>query len=135
MIVNPVIMVVDDDAMVRAIIKEYLESFGYSHILVMPDGEAALKFLRSTDSRVDLIISDWEMPKLNGLGLLQAVRHSVGRKETKFMMLTSQRSQERFKITKAVRNSVDAYMVKPFRGEILKEKVEQLLADAETPAA
>jgi len=135
MIINPVIMVVDDDAMVRAIIHEYLESFGYKNVIVMPDGEAALKYLRVGSNHVDLIISDWEMPKLNGLGLLQAVRHNQSRKDVKFLMLTSQRSQERFKITKAVRHHVDAYMVKPFQGEVFKLKVEQLLAEEKQESA
>lgn len=124
---NPVIMIVDDDAMVRDIIHEYLQTYGYRHILLMKDGADAVRYLQSPRHRVDLIISDWEMPELDGLGLLQAIRKNPSRKDTKFLMLTSQRSQERAKITRAAHWRVDAYIVKPFRGHVLKEKVEQLL--------
>ena len=127
MISNPFIMVVDDDAMVRDIIKEYLEAFGYTNILIMNNGAEAIRHLQNPANRVDLIISDWEMPELNGLGLLQAVRKSPHRKDTKFLMITSQRSQERFKITRAAQSKVDAYIIKPFRGRVLREKVDQLL--------
>lgn len=123
----PIIMVVDDDAMVRDIIFEYLQTFGYKQIILMKDGSSAIRYLQDSQHRVDLIISDWEMPELDGIGLLQAVRRNPLRKDMKFLMVTSQRSQERSKITRAAHWKVDAYIVKPFRGTILKEKVEQLL--------
>jgi len=123
----PIILVVDDDAMVRDIILEYLQTYGFKQVILMKDGSAAVRYLQNPKHRVDLIISDWEMPELDGLGLLQAVRRNPARKDTKFLMVTSQRSQERSKITRAAHWKVDAYIVKPFRGTVLKEKVEQLL--------
>lgn len=124
---SPIIMVVDDDAMVREIISEYLHTYGYRNILLMNTGAMAVRYLQNPKHLVDLIISDWEMPELDGLGLLQAIRRNPDRKDTKFLMVTSQRSQERTKITRAAHWRVDAYIVKPFRGTVLKEKVEQLL--------
>jgi two-component system, chemotaxis family, chemotaxis protein CheY len=132
------IMVVDDDAMVRDIINEYLQTFGYRNIILLKDGASAIRHLQNPHHKIDLIISDWEMPELDGLGLLQAVRRSPFRKDTKFLMVTSQRTQERSKITRAAHWKVDAYIVKPFRGTILKEKVEQLLgitSDSDSDAA
>lgn len=128
---NPYILVVDDDAMVRDIIMEYLQTFGYRNVTLMKDGASAVRYLQNPNHRVDLVISDWEMPELDGLGLLQAVRRSPLRKDVKFMMITSQRSQERTKITRAAHWKVDAYIVKPFRGGVLKEKVDALLGNDE----
>lgn len=130
MIHDPFILIVDDDDMVRSIIAEYLETFGYKNLIQFKDGGSAVRYLQNPVHRVDLIISDWEMPELNGLGLLQAVRRNQQRKDTKFLMVTSQRSQERIKITRAALWKVDAYLVKPFRGNDLREKVLQLLIAA-----
>jgi len=80
--------------------------------------------------RIDLVICDWEMPKTDGLTFLKAVRGHRSRKDTPFIMVTSQQSQERMKITKAKLNHVDAYIVKPFRSETLRQKVFEVLFDA-----
>lgn len=132
---SPFIMIVDDDAMVRTIIAEYLETFGYKNVIQMKDGAAAVRYIQKPSNRVDLIISDWEMPELDGLGLLQAVRRNPQRKHTKFLMVTSQRSQERIKITRAAHWKVNAYLVKPFKGLDLREKVKQLLGEEADPGA
>lgn len=121
------IMVVDDDAMVRDIIYDFLVTFGFSNILIIKDAQAAIKILRDQEKHVDLIISDWEMPGMSGLELLKAVRNSPHRKDTRFIMVTSERSQERMKITRAAQAQVDAYIIKPFRGHVLKEKIEEVL--------
>ncbi len=122
------ILVVDDDAFVREILVEYLKSFGFSKIVDLKDGAKAIHYIQDLKNPIDLIISDWEMPQVGGLQLLQAVRKHPQRKHTQFMMVTSQRSQERMKITRAALWSVDAYLVKPFRGEILLGKIEELFS-------
>src|SRR4051812_11215441 len=68
------ILVVDDDAMVMDIVIEYLRSFGFKQILKAKDGKAALKFVQDPKQRVDVILSDWEMPHMSGHTLLKAVR-------------------------------------------------------------
>ncbi len=117
------ILVVDDDAMVRTIILEYLKVFGFKDVIECKDGSSALKKVRDRHTRIDLVISDWEMPRVNGITLLKAVRSEPVREKTKFIMVTSQISQERFKISRAKQSSVDGYIVKPFRGEVLREKI------------
>ncbi len=67
------------------------------------------------------------MPEVDGLVLLKAVRNSPLMANAKFIMVTSQGSQERFKITRAAKSRVDAYMVKPFRGDVLKSKLYEVL--------
>lgn len=120
-------LVVDDDSQVRDIIVQYLKSFGFTNIIEAKDGSVGLKFVRNPSQVIDFIISDWEMPKVDGLTLLRAVRKENYRKGTKFLMVTSQGSHERMKITKAAKARVDGYMVKPFRADGLKEKVFNIL--------
>lgn len=120
-------LVVDDDGMVRDILVQYLKSFGFTNILEAKDGKVALKFIRNPSQKIDFIISDWEMPHIDGLTLLRALRREPGRTNVKFVMVTSQGSHERMKITKAAKARVDAYIVKPFRSDLLKEKLNTLL--------
>jgi len=121
------ILIVDDDEEVRNVIKNYLMHFGFSSFLEARDGAEAYRFLLDMRQRIDLIISDWEMPKTDGLTLLKAVRSNPKRAATPFIMVTSQQSQERMKITKAKQSAVNSYIVKPFRADVLREKVEAVL--------
>jgi two-component system, chemotaxis family, chemotaxis protein CheY len=125
---DAVFLVVDDDGMVRDILTQYLNSFGYTEIIQAKDGKAAIKIIQNPNQRLDMIISDWEMPHVDGLTLLRAVRKDPTRANVKFLMVSSQSSHERMKISKAAKSHVDAYIVKPFRAHILKEKIEVLLA-------
>jgi len=121
------ILIVDDDVEVRNVIKNYLIHFGFNSFLEASDGAEAYRFILDMRQRIDLIISDWEMPKTDGLTLLKAVRSHHQRANTPFIMVTSQQSQERMKITKAKQSSVNSYIVKPFRADVLREKVESVL--------
>ena len=121
------VLVVDDDAMVMSIVVEYLRSFGFKRITQAKDGKVALKYLQDPDRKIDIILSDWEMPHVDGHTLLKAVRNHPTRNTVKFMMVTSQGSIERTKIAQAKQLNVDAYIVKPFRGEVLREKLFAVL--------
>jgi two-component system, chemotaxis family, chemotaxis protein CheY len=121
------VLVVDDDAMVMSILVEYLTNFGFKHILQARDGKSALKLIQDPDRQIDMILSDWEMPNIDGHTLLKAVRNHPTRNSIKFLMVTSQSSTERTKITQAKQLNVDAYIVKPFRGEVLREKIFHVL--------
>jgi two-component system chemotaxis response regulator CheY len=124
------VLVVDDDDMIRNIIVQQLRTIGFQKFIEAANGTEAHKFILDPLQRVDLIICDWEMPKTDGLTFLRAVRASRHRGKTPFIMVTSQQSQERMKISKAKRHEVDAYIVKPFRAETLRAKVFQVLFDA-----
>lgn len=121
------VMIVDDDEMIRQIIIQQLRAIGFTKFMEAPNGAEAYKMILDTRNRVDLIICDWEMPKADGLTLLKAVREHRTRAQTPFIMVTSQQSEERTKITKAKKAEVDAYIVKPFRAEVLRQKVFQVL--------
>lgn len=122
-----VILIVDDDAEIRDIIKNYLMYFGFKSIIEAKDGSEAYRILLDDRQKIDLIISDWEMPRADGITLLKAVRSSTSRSSTPFIMVTSQQSQEREKITKAKKYGVNCYIVKPFVAETLQQKVWQAL--------
>ncbi|OFZ29545.1 MAG: hypothetical protein A2622_07240 [Bdellovibrionales bacterium RIFCSPHIGHO2_01_FULL_40_29] len=122
-----VILIVDDDNEIRSIMKDYLTIFGFRSFIEAKDGAEAYRFILDSVQRIDLIISDWEMPRTDGLTLLRAVRKHPARHSTPFIMVTSQQSQEKLKITHAKRHAVDCYIIKPFRAEVLKEKVMQAL--------
>lgn len=126
-----IVLVVDDDEVVRKIVIEHLTSFGFKNFLEARDGAEAFRFVVDQIQRIDLIISDWEMPRTDGLTFLRAVRAHKHRSETPFIMITSQQSQERMKISSAKKHLVNSYIVKPFRGEVLREKVFQVLFEAE----
>ena len=123
------VLVVDDDKMIRDIIMQHLRAMGFVKIIEAADGSEAYKQLVDPTQRVDLILCDWEMPRTDGLTFLRAVRKNRMRAQTPFIMITSQQSQERMKISKAKKNLVDAYIVKPFRAETLREKVFQVIFD------
>ncbi|MBC7741176.1 MAG: response regulator [Bdellovibrionaceae bacterium] len=122
-----IVLIADDDEQVREIIKEYLTIFGFKTFIEAKDGSEAYRYVLDTIQRIDLIISDWEMPRTDGLTLLRAVRTHPTRSQTPFIMITSQQSQEKMKITNAKKQAVDCYIIKPFRADVLKEKVIQAL--------
>lgn len=121
------ILLVDDDAMVRSILLEYLKSFGFTHIIDVKDSKRALQIIRDPKVPIRLVLSDWEMPDVNGLTLLKAMKNCGFRKQTQFIMVTSQRSMERFKITQAAQMKVSSYLVKPFQAKALKERIWSVL--------
>lgn len=121
------VMVVDDDKTIRDIIIQHLQGMGFQKFIEANNGSEAYKAFVDATQRVDLILCDWEMPKTDGLTFLKAVRQSRMRGDTPFIMITSQQSQERMKISKAKKSQVDAYIVKPFRADTLKQKVFQVL--------
>jgi two-component system, chemotaxis family, chemotaxis protein CheY len=124
------VLVVDDDKMVREIIVQHLKNMGFTRFLEAADGSEAYKLMVDATQKVDLILCDWEMPRTDGLTFLKAVRSTRLRSQTPFIMITSQQSQERVKISEAKKCKVDAYIVKPFRAETLREKIYQVLLDA-----
>ncbi|MCB0341144.1 MAG: response regulator [Pseudobdellovibrionaceae bacterium] len=117
------ILVVDDDAMVMDVLVDYLKELGMTNITQARNSTHALKLLQDPEFKVELVLSDWEMPQVDGLTLLKAIRKNPLRRRLRFIMVTSQRSMERFKVTQAARWQVSAYILKPFRLHLLKEKL------------
>jgi two-component system chemotaxis response regulator CheY len=122
---NIKILVVDDFATMRKIIKNILLQLGFKDILEADDGTTALELLKK--QKVDLIISDWNMPKMPGIELLKAIRSNEELKDIKFIMVTAEAQKEN--VIEAIKYGVNQYVVKPFTPETLKEKLEKVLGD------
>lgn len=121
---NMKILMVDDFATMRKVIKNLLKQTGYNNIVEAEDGVDALKVLKS--GKVDFIISDWNMPNMTGLELLKAVRADKDLTGLPFLMVTAEGLQEN--VVAAVKAGVSNYIVKPFTAEVLNEKIEKIIA-------
>jgi two-component system chemotaxis response regulator CheY len=116
------VLVVDDSAVMRQIIKKNLKELGFTELSEAEDGAAGLK--KAGEEPVDLIVSDWNMPNMTGLEFLKAVRADAGIKGTAFIMVTSEADKE--KIMEAVQAGVNQYIVKPFNAVQLEEKIKAI---------
>src|SRR5262245_52319320 len=106
-------LVVDDDADSRTTIQDYLLEMGHSQVALASDGGEALRLL-DRDPSINFIISDWDMPSVNGLSLLQRVKATPTRAHMPFLIVTSPISEEAEKVVSAAESMVDGYLIKPF---------------------
>ena len=116
------VLVVDDSAVMRQIIKKNLKELGFTEPLEAENGAAGLK--KAGEEEVDLIVSCWNMPNMTGLEFLKAVRADDKLKGTNFIMVTSEADKE--KIMEAVQAGVNQYIVKPFNAMQLEEKIKAI---------
>jgi len=118
------VLVVDDFATMRRIVKGVLKQLGFSDIIEADDGANALKELKK--EKVGLIVSDWNMPNMTGLDLLKAVRGDGDLKSIPFLMVTAEGQKEN--VVQAVQAGVNNYIVKPFTPETFKDKLEKIFS-------
>jgi two-component system chemotaxis response regulator CheY len=116
------VLVVDDFATMRRIIKNVLKQIGFTNIVEADDGTTALEALK--EKKVDLIISDWNMPKMTGLDLLKTVRGNESTKDLPFVMVTAEAQKDN--VLQAVQAGVSNYIVKPFTADTVKEKLAKV---------
>jgi two-component system chemotaxis response regulator CheY len=115
------IITIDDSSTMRRIIKNTLERIGYGgDILEAEDGKQALSVL--SKNKVDLIITDWNMPNMDGLSFVKAIRSMHEWDDVPIIMVTTEAAKE--DILEALKAGVNNYIVKPFTPEVLKEKIE-----------
>jgi two-component system chemotaxis response regulator CheY len=119
---NMKILVVDDFSTMRRIVKNILRQLNFNNIVEADDGASALDILQK--EKVDMVVSDWNMPKMTGLELLKAVRADDALKDIPFLMVTAEAQQEN--IIEAVKSGVSNYIVKPFTAETLGQKINQV---------
>jgi len=120
---NIKILVVDDFATMRKVVRNLLKQGGYENIVEAEDGVTALKVLKS--QKIDFVISDWNMPNMTGLELLKAVRADEELKATPFLMVTAEALQDN--VIAAVKAGVSNYIVKPFTAEVLNDKIKKIV--------
>lgn len=117
------ILLIDDYASMRKVIRGLLKEIGFTNVIEAEDGVVALRILKS--QKIDFIISDWNMPNMTGLELLKAVRTDIEIEKTPFLMVTAEALHEN--VVEAVKSGVSNYIVKPFSAEILRGKIIQIL--------
>ena len=120
---NREILIVDDTAVLRNIMKIQLQRMGFSHIHEAQNGSAAMEILQA--QKIDLVISDWNMPVMNGFELLQAIRASEVLKDILFIMVTAEATEAR--ISMAMQLKVDELILKPFTLDILERKIIRII--------
>lgn len=123
---NITVLIVDDQESIQSIVKNILVDLGYSKIMHAMNAMSAQTILQG--NKIDLILSDWNMPRMSGLELLKYVKSEENLKSIPFIMITSQADKEN--IVAAVKEKVDGYIVKPFNAEILEKKIRQALLAA-----
>lgn len=119
------VMVVDDQTSMRAMIRRTLQDLGFKDIRDKAGPVEALAAIRT--DRVHLIISDYNMPDMDGLQFLEEVRNDAVIGKTVFIMLTG--SADRQIVQKAAALGVNNYVVKPFSAAALKEKIERVFGE------
>ncbi len=118
------IITVDDSSTMRRIIKNTLKRIGYGdEVLEAADGKEALEILANTD--VDLIITDWNMPVMDGLTFVKHIRANKKFDDVPIIMVTTEAAKE--DIITALKAGVNNYIVKPFTPEVLKDKIDTVL--------
>jgi len=119
---NMKVLIVDDFASMRKIVGNILKHIGFKNIIEADDGKSALKVLKK--GKVDLILSDWNMPEMPGIDLLKAVRSDGELKDIPFVMVTAEAHKD--SIVEAVKAGVSGYVVKPFTAETISDKLTKV---------
>ncbi len=117
------ILVVDDTSTSRMLIRDGLEEMGVRNIFLAHDGEQALQFMMATPAH--LIISDLNMPKLDGLGLLKSIRNYAPTRKVPFIILTGR--SDKAVLETAMKLGVNNYLTKPFTVPALKRALEAII--------
>ncbi|WP_425434012.1 chemotaxis response regulator CheY [Oceanisphaera psychrotolerans] len=116
------ILIVDDFSTMRRIIKNLLRDLGFNNTHEADDGTTALPMLKSGD--FDFVVTDWNMPGMQGIDLLRAIRADDKLKHLPVLMVTAEAKREQ--IITAAQAGVNGYVVKPFTATTLKEKLEKV---------
>ena len=121
---NMKVLVVDDFATMRKIVRNILKQIGFTNIVEADDGAAAMSIIKK--DKIDFVVTDWNMPNMTGLELLQNIRAEEKAKDMPVLMVTAEGLAEN--VVDAVKSGVDNYIVKPFTAETIQVKIEQIFA-------
>jgi two-component system, chemotaxis family, chemotaxis protein CheY len=117
------ILIVDDSITIRRIITNALKTVGFTDTVEASNGKEALEKL--TSAKVDFIITDWNMPEMNGLDLIKEVRANPVHSSMPILMITTRGTEH--DVVEALQAKVNSYIMKPFTPQELKEKIEGIL--------
>ena len=119
---NTKFLIVDYFSTMRRIVRNLLKELGYSNVDEAEDGQMALSKLRSEP--FDFVISDWNMPVMDGLAMLQAIRADAALAKLPVLMVTAEAKKEN--IIAAAQAGASGYVVKPFTAATLDEKLAKI---------
>ena len=115
-------LVVDDFSTMRRIVRNLLKELGYTNVDEAEDGAIALQKLNS--GSFDFVVTDWNMPNMDGLTLLQTIRRTPQLKHLPVLMITAEAKKEN--IIAAAQAGESGYVVKPFTAVTLAEKLQKI---------
>lgn len=124
-------LVVDDFSTMRRIVRNLLKELGFLNVDEAEDGAVALS--RLTSENYDFVVTDWNMPNMDGLALLQAIRANAQLKHLPVLMVTAEAKKEN--IVAAAQSGASGYVVKPFTAATLSEKLNKIFDKLEKEAA
>ncbi len=117
------ILIVDDSLIMRRLLANALKKGGYKNVVEAEDGDIALKKLE--EEKIDFIITDWAMPKINGLHFINLVRKLDGYENVPILMVTANAMKNDF--LKATQSDIAGYIIKPIKPAELRDKIQQIL--------
>ena len=117
----------DDSDVMRAIIRSHLQNIGVTRIQEAFSAKKALDILESHPGIVDLIISDWNMPGMQGIDFLAEIRKSEKYKDVAFLMVTAEQTPAH--VGRAIRTGVSGFLPKPFTKKMLESKLHKIFRD------
>ena len=115
-------LVVDDFSTMRRIVRNLLKELGFTNVDEAEDGQVALQKLNSLP--FDFVVTDWNMPNMDGLTLLQNIRANPSLKHLPVLMITAEAKKEN--IIAAAQAGASGYIVKPFTAATLAEKLQKI---------
>jgi two-component system chemotaxis response regulator CheY len=115
-------LVVDDFSTMRRIVRNLLKELGFTNVEEAEDGAAALSKLRQ--GGFEVVVSDWNMPNMDGLTLLQTMRADAELRSLPFLMITAEAKKEN--VAAAVRAGASSCIAKPFTAATLQEKLDKI---------
>jgi two-component system, chemotaxis family, chemotaxis protein CheY len=115
-------LVVDDFSTMRRIVRNLLKELGFANVDEAEDGQIALQKLQA--GGFDFVVTDWNMPNMDGLTLLQTIRATPNLKALPVLMITAEAKKEN--IIAAAQAGANGYIVKPFTAATLNEKLQKI---------
>ena len=116
-------LIVDDSITIRRIIINALKTVGYLNVIEAANGKEALSKLESEN--IDFLITDWNMPEMNGLDLTKEIRKNPTFMQLPILMITTRGTET--DVIDALQARVNSYIVKPFTPQELKSKIDEVL--------
>jgi two-component system chemotaxis response regulator CheY len=116
------ILIVDDFSTMRRIVRNLLKQLSFNNVDEAADGDVALEKLK--EGSYDFVITDWNMPNMTGLELLKAIRSDDNLKALPVLLITAEAEKEN--VVLAAEAGVNDYIVKPFTGDVLQQKINRI---------